>query len=166
MYINICINIVKKNPSLPVKQSIILSLVCKFDNLLLVLFVHVTHYIVTLIPDLSSAPGVLRITEQDTLTTGLYANRRAAYVNDTITLSFTAGHEDDEMNMYSVATAQWLHNGVLARTPPMNAMEAHGRLKSTLSFSFQESDAGIYQCIFMSDNSQVYGTVLLRLETG
>ncbi len=115
---------------------------------------------------LSSAPGVLRITKQDSLTSVEFPNRRASFVNDAITLSFTAGHEDDEMNMYSVATAQWLHNGVLARTSPMIAMEAHGRLKSTVSFSFQESDAGIYQCIFMSDNSQVYGTVLLRLDTG
>ncbi len=119
-----------------------------------------------MIPVLSSAPGLLRITEQDSLTTGLNANRRATSVNDAITLSFTAGQEDDEMNMYSVASAQWLHNGVLARTSPMNAMEANGRLMSTISFSFQESDAGIYQCIFMNDNSQVYGTVLLRLDTG
>ncbi len=131
------------------------SIICKLDS-----------YIVTLIPVLSSDPGVLRITEQDSLTSVEFPNRRACSVNDTITLSFTAGHEDDEMNMYSVATAQWLHNGVLARTPQMNEMEANGRLKSTLSFSFQESDAGIYQCIFTSDNSQVYGTVLLRLETG
>ncbi len=124
-----------------------------------------TH-IATLIPVLSSAPGVLRITKLDSLTSVEFPNRRASSINDAITLSFTAGHEDDETNMYSVTSAQWLHNGVLARTPPMNAMEALGRLKSTLSFSFQESDAGIYQCIFMSDNSQVYGTVLLRLETG
>ncbi len=119
-----------------------------------------------MIPVLSSDPGVLRITKQDALTTAEFPNRRATSVNDAITLSFTAGHENDERNMYSVTSAQWLHNGVLARMSPMNAMERHGRLKSTLSFSFQESDAGIYQCIFMSDNSQVYGTVLLRLETG
>ncbi len=148
------------------KQSIILSLVCQFDNLLLVLFVNMTPIIVTLIPVLSNAPGVLTITKQDSLTTEEFPNRRESSVNDAITLSFTAGHEDDEINMYSVATTQWLHNGVLVRTSPMIAMEAHGRLKSTLSFTFQESDAGIYQCIFMSNNSQVYGTILLRLETG
>ena len=122
--------------------------------------------IVTLIPVLSNAPGVLIIIEQDSLTSVEFPNRRESYVNDAITLSFTAGHEDDEMNMYSVASAQWLHNGVLARTSPMNAMEANGRLKSTLSFNFLQSDAGIYQCIFMSDDSQVYGTLLLRLDTG
>ncbi len=94
------IHIVKKNPSLPVKQSsIILSLVCKFDHLLLVISVKVTHYIATLIPVLSSAPGVLRITKQDSLTSVEFPNRRASSVNDAITLSFTAGHEDDEMNM-------------------------------------------------------------------
>ncbi len=109
---------------------------------------------------------MLRITKQDSLTSVEFPNRRASSVNDTITLSFTAGHEDDEMNMYSVTSAQWLHNGILARTSPMNEMEANDQLKSTLSFSFQESDAGIYQCIFMNNNSQVYGTVLLRLETG
>ncbi len=122
--------------------------------------------ITTLIPVMSNASGVLRITEQDTLTTGLYANRRAAYVNESITLSFTAGHEDDETNMYSVISAQWLHKGLSVRITPNNSMEANGRLKSTISFSFQESDAGIYQCIFISDNSQVFGTVLLRLDTG
>ncbi len=119
-----------------------------------------------MIPVLSNAPGVLLITEQDSLTFVEFPNQRASSVNDAITLSFTAGHEDDEMNMYSVASAQWLHNGVLARTTPLNEMEVNGRLESTLSFSFLESDAGIYQCIFMSDNSQVYGTVLLRLYTG
>ena len=115
--------------------------------------------IVTLIPVLSNAPGVLIITEQDSLTSVEFPNRRESYVNDAITLSFTAGHEDDEMNMYSVTSVQWLLNRILARTSPMNAMETNGRLKSTLSFSFQE-------CIFTNDNSQVYGTVLLRLETG
>ncbi len=70
------------------------------------------------------------------------------------------------MNMYSVTSAQWLHKGISARTTPNNEIEANGQLNSTLSFSFQESDAGIYQCIFMSDNYQVYGTVLLRLDTG
>ncbi len=119
-----------------------------------------------MIPVLSSAPGVLRITEQDSLTSVEFPNRRESYVNDVITLSFTAGHVNDGTNMYSVTSAQWLHKGVLARTPPMNAIEANGRIKSTLSFIFQESDAGIYQCIFMSNNSQVYGTTLLRLETG
>ncbi len=99
--------------------------------------------ITTLIPVMSNAAGVLRLTEQDTLTTGLYANRRAAYVNESITLSFTAGHEDDETNMYSVISAQWLHKGISVRTTPNNSMEANGRLKSTISFSFQDSDAGI-----------------------
>ncbi len=122
--------------------------------------------IVTLIPVLSNAPGVLIITEQDSLTSAEFPNRRNSDVNDAITLSFTAGHEDDEINMYSVTSAQWLLNGILARTSPMNAMEANGRLKSTLSFNFLQFDAGIYQCIFMSDDSQVYGTVLLRLDTG
>ena len=81
-------------------------------------------------------------------------------------LSFTAGHVDDEMNLYSVSSAQWLHNGVPARTMPSDVTESNGRLQSTLSFTFQESDAGIYQCVFKSSNSQVYGTVLLRLDTG
>ncbi len=115
---------------------------------------------------LSSGPGVLRITMSDYLTTRLNFNRGAANVGDNITLSFTAGHVNDEANMYSVASAQWLHNGILSRTTPNNTMVGNGRLKSTLFFSFQESDAGIYQCIFMSDNSQVYGTVLLRLDNG
>ena len=114
---------------------------------------------------LSSGPGVLRITMSDYLTTRLNFNRGAANVGDNIT--FTACNvKNDEAIMYSVASAQWLHNGILSRTTPNNTMVANGRLKSTLFFSFQESDAGIYQCIFMSDNSQVYGTVLLRLDTG
>ncbi len=68
------------------------------------------------------------------------------------------------MNMYSVASAQWLHKGISARTTPNNEIEANGRLNSYPSVS-KKSDAGIYQCIFMSDNYQVYGTVLLRLDT-
>ena len=127
----------------------------------------------------SSTDGMLRIVTQDPLTmiTGsvsyssqtnaIYPNRTAVNTGANITLSFTSGHIGDDMNSYTTPTAVWLKDGTLARTTPTNmAVGGNGRLNSTLSFTFQASDAGVYQCVFSGSGSQVYGTTPLRLDTG
>ena len=113
----------------------------------------------------SSMTGVLRIVSGTTFV----ANRTAQNNGDSVTLTYTAGHVGDDTNTYSIPSVVWLKNGVPARTTPSNmAVGSDGQLSSTLSFTFQESDAGIYQCIFTSTSSQilVYGTTPLRLDTG
>ncbi len=117
---------------------------------------------------ISSADGVLQITSQDPLTTGLTnANRTGASNGASISLSFTAGHVGDDMNMYDPPTAQWFKDGVPVTTVPTNSpVGSNGRLSSTLSFTFQESDAGVYHCIFTDTNSQIFGAFPLRIDTG
>ena len=127
----------------------------------------------------SSADGILRIVIQDPLTvfTGpvsyssqtnaFYPNRTAVNTGAMVTLSFTAGHVGDDMNSYTTPTAVWLKDGAPASTTPTNmAVGGNGRLSSNLSFTFQESDAGVYQCVFSGSGQQVYWTIPLRLDTG
>ena len=126
----------------------------------------------------SSEDGRLRIVTQDQLTmisgpvsytsqsSELFPNRTAVNTGAMVTLSFTAGHVGDDMNSYTTPTAVWLKDGAPARTTPTNmAVSGTSRLSSNLSFTFQASDAGVYQCIF-SGSGQVYGTFPLRLDTG
>ncbi len=117
---------------------------------------------------ISSAVGTLLIVSEDPLTTGIFnANRTGTSNGASISLSFTAGHVGDDMNMYDPPTAQWFKDGVPATTVPTNSpVGSNGRLSSTLSFTFQESDAGVYQCIFTDTNSQIYGAFPLRIDTG
>ena len=127
----------------------------------------------------SSTDGMLRIVTQDSLTVfsspvsyssqnnAFYPNRTAVNTGANVTLSFTAGHVGDNMNSFTTPTAVWLKDGIPVRTTPIDmAVGSNGRLSSTLSFTFQESDAGVYQCIYSGSGSQIYGTIPLRLDTG
>ena len=122
---------------------------------------------------------MLRIVTQDILTvfTGpvsyssqtnaFYPNRTAVNTGAMVILSFTAGHVGDDMNGYTTPAAVWLKDGAPTRTTPTNtAVGGNGHMNSTLSFTFQASDAGVYQCIFSESSSQKYGTIPLRLDTG
>ena len=127
----------------------------------------------------SSTDGVLRIVTQDSLTVlsgpvsyssqtnPIYPNRTAVNTGAMVTLSFTAGHVGDDIIGYTTPTAVWLKDGAPARTTPIDmAVGGNGGLSSTLSFTFQASDAGVYQCIYSGSGSQIYGTIPLRLDTG
>ena len=127
----------------------------------------------------SSTDGMLRIVTEDPLTmisgpvsyssqtNTIYPNRTAVNTGANVTLSFTAGHVGDDMNSYTTTTAVWLKDGAPARTTPTDmTVGGNGQLSSTLSFILQESDAGVYQCIFSGSGSQMYGTIPLRLDTG
>ena len=117
---------------------------------------------------ISSSAGALQITSQDPLTSGFTnANRTGASNGTSISFSFTAGHVGDDMNLYDPPTAQWFKDGVPVATVPTNSLVgSNGRLSSTLSFTFQESDAGVYQCIFTDSNSQIFGAFPLRIDAG
>ena len=111
----------------------------------------------------SNMTGVLRIVSGTTLS----ENRTALNNGNSVTLTYTAGHVGDDTNTYSIPSVVWLKNGVPTSTTPSNmAVGSDGQLSSTLSFTFQESDAGVYQCIFTSASTQIYGTTPLRLDTG
>ena len=107
--------------------------------------------------------GVLRIVSSTTLT----FNRTAQSNGDSVTLAFTAGHVDDGTNTYSTPSVVWLKDGAPIMTTPTNTpVGSNGQLSSTLSFTFQESDVGVYHCIFTSSSSEIYGTIPQRLGTG
>ena len=122
---------------------------------------------------------MLRIVTKDTLTVlngpvsyssqtnAVYPNRTAVNTGAMVTMFFTAGQVGDDMNSYTTPTAVWLKDGAPARTTPTNtAVGGNGQINSTLSFTFQASDAGVYQCIFSGSGSHKYGTIPLRLDTG
>ena len=110
-----------------------------------------------------SVSGVLRIVSGTTY----FSNRTAQNNGDSVTLIYTAGHVDDDTSTYSTPLVVWLKDGAPASTTPIDtAVGSNGQLSSTLSFTFQESDAGVYHCIFTSTSSEIYGTIPLRLDAG
>ena len=107
--------------------------------------------------------GVLRIVSGTTY----FANRTAKNNGDSVTLNYTAGHVGDDTNNYDAPSGVWLKDGARARATPIDtAVGSNGQLNSTLSFTFQESDAGVYHYIFTGTSSEIYGTIPLRLDTG
>ena len=110
-----------------------------------------------------SVSGVLRIVSGTTI----FANRTAKNNGDSVTLTYTAGHVGDDSNTYSTPSVIWLKDGAPAMTTPIDvAVGSNGQLSSTLSFTFQESDTGVYHCIFNGTSSDIYSTIPLRLDTG
>ena len=82
-------------------------------------------------------------------------------------LNFVIGHVNDGTTMYTAPTVLWLKDGTPAGATPTNtAVGSNGRLSTILSFSFQESDAGVYQCVFTGNNSELFVTIPIRLDTG
>ena len=83
-------------------------------------------------------------------------------------LNFITGHIDDNITiLYATPTVLWLKDGTPTRATPTNTPVCSngGGLSTTLSFSFQESNAGVYQCVFMT-NSELFVTIPIRLDIG
>ncbi len=108
----------------------------------------------------------MRIVSQDPLTIGLNANRTGTHSGHSISLSFTAGHVGDYEVNYMIPTVKWLKNGNPSTLHTDTSVSTNGQLRTTLSFTFTISDAGVYQCIFIDSNSQIYGSFPLRIDTG
>ena len=112
---------------------------------------------------LESGVGVLRIVTGTTL----LGNRTTQTNGDSVTLTYTADRVGDDTKAFSMPSVVWLKDGASARTTPSNmAVGSNGQLSSTLTFTFQEADAGIYQFVFIGRDSEIYGTFPLRLDTG
>ena len=77
------------------------------------------------------------------------------------------GHVDDNITEYTAPTVLWLKDGIPTRATPTNTpVGSNGNLSTTLSFSFNEFDAGVYQCVFTGNNSELFVTIPIRLDTG
>ena len=89
-------------------------------------------------------------------------------------LRCVAGHQNDDTTNFFPSTAVWIKDGETVENGGditiSTSMAANGEVSSTLQIaSFQESNAGVYQCIFTDDSSsdgEIITTIPLRLDTG
>ena len=110
--------------------------------------------------------GSIQINGDHNTTGNIYANRTGYQIGETASHFFEMGHVADDVRAYSPPSVMWIKDGIPARTMPINTPGINGRVNSTLTFTFQESDAGIYQCIFTGINSEHFITIPIRLDTG
>ena len=85
-----------------------------------------------------------------------------------------AGHQNDDTMNFSPSTVVWIKDGETVEDGGSititTSMAANGEVSSSLQIaSFQESNAGVYQCTFTDDSSsdgEIITTIPLRLDTG
>ncbi len=115
--------------------------------------------------------GTPMVVEQDTRAMpsfAILANRSAEAPGEQVTIEFVVGHVGDDFVNYDTPSAVWLKDGVPFREIGVTTPESvNGRARSKLSFIFQNSDAGEYQCVFtdLSPIEAVYATAALRLDS-
>ena len=113
-------------------------------------------------------------------------NRTAVSLGETIDPTSTpdadkllrcvAGHQNDDTMNFIASAIVWIKDGETVEDGGNNvitistSMAANGEVSSTLQIaSFQESNAGVYQCIFTDNGSsdgEIITTIPLRLDTG
>ena len=111
-------------------------------------------------------------------------NRTAVSLGETIDPTSTpdpakllrcmAGHQNDDTMSFTASTVVWIKDGETVEDGGditiSTSMAANGEVSSTLQIaSFQESNVGVYQCIFTDDSSsdgEIITTIPLRLDTG
>ena len=93
---------------------------------------------------------------------------RIAYRNgEMVTLGQVVSRVGDNVMTFTTPEVVWLRNGIPLNIIPTNTPESNGRLTTSISFVFTNSDAGVYQCIY-TDHShfEVLATEPTRLDTG
>lgn len=100
--------------------------------------------------------------------TTFFRNRAGFTSGDTATLEYNVGHVGDDTMTFVTPTVKWLKDGVpVSATPTNTPGSADGSVRTTLSFPFMTSDAGVYQCIFTdTTRSEVFAADPIRLDTG
>ncbi len=114
-----------------------------------------------------SISGSLQIVTNDDIIGEEFATNNSGIADGT--LDFEIGHVGDDSATFSPSSVMWLKDGVPFRTTPTNTpVGSNGRLSTSLSFTFQESnDAGVYQCVFNdTSTSEIFLTIPIRLSTG
>ena len=119
----------------------------------------------------STVDGSLRIVANDPAITTASTNtsapdgRTGYQVGENVSLSFEIGHVGDDSTSYSTSVI-WLKDGGPVRTTPTNIPGVNGHMTTTLSFTFQESDDGVYQCVIAGNNLEMLVTLPIRVDTG
>ena len=89
-----------------------------------------------------------------------FTNRSNTQPGDRITLSYAVTFVN------AVPTAQWLKDGIPVMRTEITERSGDEVL-ALLHFTFAESDAGVYQCVFTdTTRSEVFVTDPIRLDTG
>ena len=95
-----------------------------------------------------------------------FANRAAYSSGETATISYTAGYQS-QSSFITTPEVTWLKDGVPITHIPTNSLDSRDRLTTTISFTFTESDAGVYQCIFTDTiRSELVLGNPIRIDTG
>jgi hypothetical protein len=116
----------------------------------------------------ASTTGSLRLISSTATGGNLFIFQRDGYANgDAVTIHYDTGFVGDDVMSFAPPVVTWLKDGVPVSDRPMNTVGGNGTLSTTLSFTFEESDAGVYQCVFTdTSRSEVYVAEPIRLDTG
>ena len=136
--------------------------------------ITISYLLLLTVASLGDSPGALRAVSNDTFNTEVdddeFPDNRTMYDNgDTATLTLVVDLVDDSSSSYSIPSVLWLKDGapVISSTPNSPVVGSNGLLSTNLTFTFNESDAGVYQCIFIGRNlTEVLGAIPIRLDSG
>ena len=93
----------------------------------------------------SSTAGSLEFTSKTAQGgTSFFRDRTGYQTGETATLEYVVGHVDYVMMDYTAPTVK---DGVPVTPSPINTTDTDGSV-TTLSFTFAESDAGVFQVVF------------------
>ena len=129
---------------------------------------HSAYALCTLLAS-ASTTGSLRFISSSATGGNVFFRNRAGYRSgvDTATIQYDVGHVGDDTMTFTPPTVTWLRDGVPVSDTPTNTTRGNGGLNTTLSFMFEESDAGVYQCVFTDTaRSEVFVVDPIRLDTG
>lgn len=93
----------------------------------------------------------------------LNRNRAGVERDEVITMSYQVQYTGQDTVM-----PIWLKDGLPFRIPPRSRPEKRP-IETSINFAFTDSDAGVYQCVFIAiglQTAQVYVTEPIRLDTG
>lgn len=142
--------------------------VCLYNTILTIMYISTYFYYITT-ASLASLPGALLIVTNDPLITqfnGQNPPDNRTGLQD-VSLTFVVGHVGDTSTSYNTPSVMWLQNGAPTRTLPNNMpVGSSGRLSTTLSFTSRFSDVGVYQCIFIGSNLEIFGAIPIRVDKG
>jgi hypothetical protein len=116
----------------------------------------------------ASTTGSLRLISSTATGGNFFLFQRDGYANgNATTIQYDTGFVGDDVMSFTSPMVTWLKDGVPVSDTPMNTVGVNGGLSTTLSFIFEESDAGVYQCVFTdTSRSEVFVAEPIRLDTG
>ena len=129
----------------------------------IVIFNRVLYYN-TYIAVVESSTGTLRLVSGSTF----FANRTTPTIGYHVNLTYIVGHVGDDIIDYNSPVCIYLKDGApVTGTKFSKARIGSRQVTYTLSFTFDKSDTGVYQCIFFeSTGREMYITIPVRLDTG